>query len=212
MEYERTGAAAHLPRSPACERNRDPILDVLKRVLPRRGTVLEIGAGTGQHAAHFARHLPHLTWLASDRPDNHPAIRAWIEHEDLPNLHGPVALEVTSGEWPGEAVAAVFSANTAHIMHWHEVEAMIAGVGRILEPEGCFCLYGPFRYGDIHTAKSNERFDAQLRGEDPGKGIRDRHEIESLADASGLALVEDVAMPANNRTLVFEKPRIVNAA
>ena len=205
MEYERTGDAAHLPRSPASERNRDPILDVLKRVLPRRGVVLEIGAGTGQHAVHFARHLPHLTWIASDRRENHGAIRAWIEHEALPNLRGPVALDVTSDDWPDEAVTAVFSANTAHIMHWHEVEAMIEGVGRALEQAGCFCLYGPFRYGDTHTADSNRRFDAQLRADDPGMGIRDRHAVERLADAAGLALVEDVAMPANNRTLVFEK-------
>lgn len=201
MNRSRTAAA--LPRSPACERNRDPILDVLRRHLPARGTVLEIGAGTGQHAACFAGHLPALTWVASDRPCNHEAIRAWVEHARLPNLRGPESLDVTQPEWPVASAEAVFSANTAHIMHWPEVQAMIAGVGRVLRPGGVFCLYGPFRYGDRHTATSNARFDAQLRTEDPGMGIRDAEEIGRLAGAAGLALVEDVAMPANNRTLVY---------
>lgn len=198
--------SSRLPRSPACERNRDPILRVLERVLPPRATVLEIGAGTGQHAVHFAGHLPGLTWIASDRLDNHAAIRAWIQHEALPNVRGPVALDVTGDEWPEAPLDAVFSANTAHIMHWSEVEAMFTGVGRALKPGGTFCLYGPFRYGETHVSESNQRFDDQLRAEDPGMGIRDRHAIERLADTVGLALVEDIAMPANNRTLVFENP------
>lgn len=203
MNRSRTAAA--LPRSPASERNRDPILAVLRRHLPARGTLLEIGAGTGQHAAYFARHFPALCWIATDRRDNHPGIRAWIEHAGLDNLRGPEELDVTDDVWPVREADAVFSANTAHFMHWPEVEAMIAGVGRALQPGGVFCLYGPFRYGDRHTAESNERFDAQLRVEDPSMGIRDAEEIGRLAGAAGLALVEDVAMPANNRTLVFQK-------
>lgn len=173
--------------------------------MPKRGTVLEIGAGTGQHAVHFATHLPELHWIASDLDRNHPGIAAWIGHAGLANLDGPVELDAARGPWPEEPVDAVFSANTAHIMHWPEVEAMIAGVGRTLKPGGVFCLYGPFRYGGKHTSESNERFDAQLRDGDPGMGIRDRHAIERLAEAAGLALEEDVAMPANNRTLVFRR-------
>lgn len=205
MATGRTDTAITLPRSPATERNRGPILAVLERVLPREGRVLEIGSGTGQHAVWFAWHLPQLQWIASDRAENHPGIRAWIEQAELPNLSGPETLDVTQPEWPIDTVNAVFSANTAHIMHFHEVKAMIAGVGRILEADGVFCLYGPFRYGDEHTAVSNERFDASLKAEDPGMGIRDRHQIEQLAHEAGMALEDDQAMPANNRTLVFRR-------
>lgn len=201
----RTDSATSLPRSPATERNRGPILAVLESVLPQQGRVLEIGSGTGQHAVWFAWHLQDLQWIASDRAENHPGIRAWIEEAGLPNLSGPETLDVTQPQWPVDKVNAVFSANTAHIMHFHEVEAMIAGVGRILEPHGVFCLYGPFRYGDAHTVVSNERFDASLKSEDSGMGIRDRHEIEQLAHDAGMALEDDQAMPANNRTLVFRR-------
>lgn len=203
MNRGRTAAPA-LPRSPACERNRGPILEVIKRHFPSHGTVLEIGAGTGQHAVHFAGALPRLTWVASDRPENHEGIRAWIEHARLPNLRGPEHLDVTQPEWPLPRAHAVFSANTSHIMHWGEVEAMIAGVGRLLEPGGVFCLYGPFHYGGEHTSDSNARFDVQLRAEDPGMGVRDAREIGRLARAAGLSLREDRAMPANNRTLVLQ--------
>lgn len=205
MESERTENARHLPRSPATERNRGPILAVLERVLPRQGRVLEIGSGTGEHAVWFATHLPGLEWVASDRAENHPGIRAWIEHAGPPNLKGPETLDVAQEEWPVTEVDAVFSANTAHIMHFDEVEAMVAGVGRVLKSGGVFCLYGPFRYGGRHTADSNQRFDAQLRAEDPGMGIRDRHGIERLAWRAGLRLEDDEAMPANNRTLVFRR-------
>jgi len=193
------------PRSPACERNRKPILEVLRPRLPAGGTVLELGAGTGQHAAYFAGHLPRLRWLASDRVENHPGIRAWIEHAGLPNLAGPLALDVTSEEWPVNQVDAVFSANTAHIMSWPAVKAMFAGAGRILEPGAPFLLYGPFHYHGEPTSKSNARFDEWLKDEDPGMGIRDIDDIQALAGRCGLALEEDIAMPANNRTLVFRR-------
>lgn len=205
MHDGRTEDNPNLPSSPACERNREPILNVLRLVLPARGTVLEIGAGTGQHAAWFAAALPHLRWIASDRSDNHPAISAWVEHAELPNLEGPVELDVAGADWPSYQVEAVFSANTAHIMHWAEVKAMVTGVARVLRPDGVFCLYGPFRYGDEHISASNERFDARLRTEDAGMGIRDRHEIEALAGNAGMSLEDDVAMPANNRTLIFRR-------
>lgn len=202
---EESNCSARLPRSPASERNREPILEVLKRAFPREGRVLEIGAGTGQHAVHFASHLSGLEWIASDRIEHHPGIGAWVAHAGPPNISGPVELDVTQSRWPVDRVDAVFSANTAHIMHWPEVKAMIAGVGRILKPGGVFCLYGPFRYGDDHTSASNERFDARLKSEDPGMGIRDRYDIERLARDAGMALSDDVAMPANNRTLVFTR-------
>jgi SAM-dependent methyltransferase len=201
----RTDSATSLPRSPATERNRGPILAVLERVLPRQGRVLEIGSGTGEHAVWFATHLPELEWITSDRADNHPGIRAWLAHAGLPNLFGPETLDVARDEWPVTEVDAVFSANTAHIMHFDEVAAMIAGVGQVLKPGGVFCLYGPFRYGTSHTADSNQAFDARLKSEDPGMGIRDRHELERLAWEAGMQLEDDEAMPANNRTLVFRR-------
>lgn len=205
MGVGRTDTSPARPRSPATERNRGPILAVLERVLPRTGRVLEIGSGTGQHAVWFAKHLPDLHWTASDRAENHPGIRAWIEHAGLPNLAGPETLDVTQVAWPLGEVDAVFSANTAHIMDEIAVAAMIAGTGNILRTGGVFCLYGPFRYGDTHTSDSNRRFDAQLQSEDPGMGIRDRYWIERLAWEAGMRLEDDESMPANNRTLVFRR-------
>lgn len=194
-----------LPRSPACERNREPILEVLAPRLPPAGTVLEIGAGTGEHAAYFAERLPGLEWVATDREENHGGIRAWIEHAGLPNLRGPLALDVVRANWPIKDAAAVFSANTAHIMHWPAVEAMFAGVGRLLGAGAPFFLYGPFHYHGRPTADSNARFDGWLRGEDPGMGLRDIDDIQELAERCALTLSEDIAMPANNRTLVFHR-------
>ena len=139
------------PYSDACERNREPILEVLRQWFSAPGTVLEIGSGTGQHAVYFAQHLPHLTWLATDRAENLPGIRLWFEEAGLPNLRGPQQFNVLDAAWPVSDVAYVFSANTAHIMGWPEVEAMFAGVGTALRPGGKFCLYGPFNrnvYGD----------------------------------------------------------------
>jgi hypothetical protein len=182
------------PFSEASERNRAPILAVLKRVFKDRKKVLEIGSGTGQHAAYFAPELPHLVWQASDVAENLPGIRAWGME--------PIELDVDR-EWPAVAADAVFSANTAHIMSWPQVARMFAGIGR-LAPE-VFALYGPFSYHGRHTSESNARFDAMLRGRDPASGLRDVDEILKLADAAGLKLEEDNAMPANNRLLVFRR-------
>ena len=181
------------PFSEASERNRDPILAVLKRVFKDRKKVLEIGSGTGQHAAYFSAALPHLVWQASDRAENLPGIREWGAT--------PVELDV-DGAWPAVDADAVFTANTCHIMSWPQVERMFAGVGR-LRSVRTFCLYGPFNYGGRPTAESNARFDAMLRGRDPASGLRDFEAIVALAGGIGMALREDNAMPANNRLLVF---------
>jgi len=185
------------PFSEASERNRGPILEVLKRGFARTRFVLEIGSGTGQHAAYFARELPHLVWQASDVAENLPGIREWVS--DPP----PIELDVDK-EWPQLDVDAVFSANTCHIMSWPQVERMFEGIGKIRSLK-TFCLYGPFNYGGKHTSESNARFDAVLRAGDPASGLRDFEEIKTLAEAAGLALQEDNAMPANNRLLVFQK-------
>jgi hypothetical protein len=154
---------------------------------------LEIGAGTGQHAAHFRAALPHLVWQASDRAENLPGIRQW----------GVDAIELdVDGTWPDIDADAVFSANTCHIMSWPQVERMFEGIGRIRSVK-TVCLYGPFNYGGRHTSESNARFDAMLRGRDPASGLRDFEEMVELGRKAGLRLIEDNPMPANNRLLVF---------
>jgi cyclopropane fatty-acyl-phospholipid synthase-like methyltransferase len=190
------------PFSEACERNREPILAILKRVFRDRRRVLEIGSDTGQHAAYFAPALPHLVWQVSDVAENLPGIRQWVEEAGVSNLREPIALDVEQ-EVPSVEVDAVFSANTCHIMSWPQVERMFSGVGRLLPPGGVFALYGPFNYHGKHTSESNARFDAMLRRNDPASGLRDLEDISALAKRAGLALAEDNAMPANNRMLVW---------
>lgn len=187
------------PYSEACERNREPILAVLKRVFGDSRLVLEIGSGTGQHAAYFAAALPHLRWQASDVADYLDDIREWVD-DRLP----PIELDVDK-PWPAVHADAVFSANTAHIMSWPQVERMFQGVARVLPEGGVFALYGPFHYGGRPTSASNARFDAMLRARDPASGVRDFEHICALAGRCGLAVIEDNAMPANNRLLVFRK-------
>jgi len=193
------------PFSESCEQNKQPILAVLREALTDARAVLEIGSGTGQHAVFFARELPYLSWYTSDRLEYHPGITAWLEEARLANVHGPAELDTRQREWPGVEVDAVFSANTAHIMDWPAVEAMFAGVGRLLPAGGLFCLYGPFNYGGRHTSESNERFDAWLRARDPASGVRDFDDLDALARAAGTDLQRDYEMPANNRTLVWRK-------
>jgi Protein of unknown function (DUF938) len=185
------------PFSEASERNRGPILAILKRVFADRRCVLEIGSGTGQHAAYFAPELPHLVWQASDVAENLRGIREWVS--DPP----PIKLDVDK-EWPKLDVDAVFSANTCHIMSWPQVERMFEGIGK-LPTLKIFCLYGPFSYGGKHTSESNARFDAMLRARDPASGLRSVEAIVALAARNGLQLEEDNAMPANNRLLVFRR-------
>lgn len=197
--------AAHLPWSQACENNKAPILRVLQRHFAGARRVLEVGSGTGQHAVHFARGLPHLEWLTSDRECNHAAICLWLAHAPAPNAHPPLALDVTHTPWPTLAVDAVFSANTAHIMDWDAVCAMFRGVSALLGEGDPFALYGPFSYGGKHTSPGNETFDASLRAAGEGMGIRDRDDIEALAAEVGMVLEHDHAMPANNRTLIWRR-------
>jgi uncharacterized protein DUF938 len=181
------------PFSEASERNRDPILAILKRVFRQTSKVLEIGSGTGQHAAYFSAALPHLVWQASDRAENLPGIRQWGA--------APIELDV-DGEWPAIDADAIFTANTCHIMSWPQVVRMFEGIGRI-RGVNTVCIYGPFNYGGRHTSESNARFDAMLRGRDPASGLRDFEALVTLAARHGLTLAEDNPMPANNRLLVF---------
>ena len=190
--------------SEACERNREPILGVLRRVFADRKGVLEIGSGTGQHAAYFAPALPHLAWQPSDVADHLASIRLWREEAQTPRLLEPIELDVDQ-PFPDLEVDAVFCANTCHIISWPQVERLFAGIGTLLPPGGLLALYGPFHYGGKPTSPSNAEFDAWLRGRDPKSGVRDFEAIDALAKRQRVVLEEDHAMPANNRLLVFRK-------
>ncbi len=197
-----------LPFSQACENNKAPILARLTELFTAPGTVLEIGSGTGQHAVYFAKHLPYLIWQPSDQPRNHLVCLPRLEDAGLPNLNPPLALDVRQADWalPSE-VQGVFSANTAHIMSWPEVERLFEGVGAILEPNRLFCLYGPFKYDGQHTSDSNDSFDRHLREQNRAMGIRDLADLRPLANRHGLYLDQDLEMPANNRLLVWRRER-----
>lgn len=193
------------PFAESCEENKRPILAVLRQAFADCRRILEIGSGTGQHAVFFAAELPHLLWQTSDLREHHAGIHAWLAEAGLPNLLPPLALDVARDPWPQAQYDGVFSANTSHIMHWPEVEAMFAGIGQVLAPGGRFCLYGPFNAGGRYTSESNARFDAWLRARDPESGLRDIEALDWLARSAGLTLSADHAMPANNRTLVWTR-------
>ncbi len=193
------------PFCEATDQNKDPILAVLRRLWTHPARVFEVGSGTGQHAAYFASHLPHLEWQTSDLPEKLPGIRLWLEEAALPNTPPPLALDVLQSPWPALTVDGAFSANTAHILHWHQVEALFRGVGTLLRPGGLFCLYGPFSFGGRHVSESNARFDASLKARDPGMGVRDADDLRRLAQVAGMVPAETVAMPVNNHILVWRR-------
>ena len=194
------------PYSAACERNREPILAVLREAFADRRRVLEIGSGTGQHAVHFAAGLPHLVWQPSERVENVPGIRLWRDEAGLANLLAPIELDLNQDPWPDVRPDAVFSANTLHIISWSEVQTLLERIARILPAGGVLALYGPFNYSGQYTSASNASFDALLRARDPLSGIRNFEHVDALIRAHGLRLTQDVPMPANNRTLVWRRP------
>ena len=195
------------PHAPACDRNRDAILAVLRSRFADRSHVLEIGSGTGQHAVHFAAAMPQLVWQASDVAENLPGIRAWLDEARLANTPPPLALDVLQSPWPAIAADAVFTANSLHIMGWDAVQAFFRGVGQVLADAtgGVLVAYGPFKYEGDYTSDSNRDFDGWLKARDPRSGIRDFEALDALAAAAGLGLADDVAMPANNRCLVWRR-------
>ncbi|MGD2116740.1 MAG: DUF938 domain-containing protein [Chromatiales bacterium] len=193
------------PFAESCEQNREPIFNVIRPLLADRRAVLEIGSGTGQHAVYFAEKLPHLVWHTSDRAENHAGIHMWLDEAQLDNTRAPLQLDTRVSQWPQLDVDAVFSANTVHIMHWPDVEALFAGVGRLLPGDGLFMLYGPFNYHGEYTSDSNARFDDWLKQRDPLSGVRDVDDLNELAASAGMQLHEDFAMPANNRILCWRK-------
>ena len=200
------GGLPPLPTSPSAERNKQPIADVLARVLPPAGLVLEIASGTGQHAEHFARALPTLTWQPSEADvEMLSALAARVQRAALPNLRAPLPFDVHDRAPPLQGVAAVVCANMIHIAPWSACAAVLGHAERLLAPGAPLVLYGPFKRGGSHTAPSNAAFDADLRRRNPEWGVRDLDEVVALASRHSLELGEVVAMPANNLTVVLTR-------
>ena len=196
------------PFAQSCENNQAPIFEVLQHAFADCRHVLEIGSGTGQHSVYFAPRLPHLVWQTSELPALHAGIAAWHADFPAPNLRLPVALDLSCSSWPqteGGAFDAVFTSNTLHIVAWPLVQQLFALLGQHLPAGGVFAVYGPFNYGGRFTSESNRAFDAWLKARDAASGIRDFEAVVALAAQQGLQLQADHAMPANNRTLVFQK-------
>ena len=192
------------PFSQACENNKAPILAHLKTYYSGVSEVLEIGSGTGQHSVYFAEHLPYLTWQTSDLAIHHSGILQWHQEAKLSNLYPPLLLDLNK-PWPVQNVAAIFTANTLHIVSESLVERFFEGVKEHLSTDGILCIYGPFKYQGHFTSESNQRFEAFLKQQDVQSGIRDYEWIEQLAHRAGLTLIEDIPMPANNQLLIFKR-------
>ena len=195
-----------LPFTQACENNKGPILERLRNVFSAPGKVLEIATGTGQHAVHFADALPHLQWQPTEHPDAAHLAPARLERAALPNILPMLELDVGQSPWPVNTFQWVFSANTAHIMAWSEVEQMFLRIGDLLPGDGAFCLYGPFNHHGRFNSEGNREFDRTLKSRAAHMGLRDIDDLEALAETAGLALKEIYEMPANNRMLVFVRP------
>ncbi len=203
MSYESSMAKSF---APAAERNREPILEVLRRVLPRSGLVLEVASGTGQHAAYFSHHLHALRWQPSDTSaEALRSIEAWVHEEARSNLLPPLELDVRSNEWPVRSADALVCINMIHIAPWETSVALFSGARKLLLAGAPLVTYGPYRLHGRHTAPSNAAFDESLRSRNPLWGIRDVDELSELALRTGLELEERVDMPANNMVLVWRR-------
>jgi SAM-dependent methyltransferase len=199
----------------AFHRNHEPIWAVLEKFLAgKSGVVVEAGSGTGQHVVHFATRAPDITWWPSDLNERHlKSIEAWRTHAGLPNIRPPLQIDLTDPAWFPEMhdgsgpteLLAVFCANVIHIAPWRVAEGLFAGAARYLRSDGRLFLYGPFKREGKHTALSNAVFDTSLREQDPEWGVRDIADLEKLAEAGGLALIETAEMPANNMILAFQR-------
>lgn len=191
--------------APAANRNKEPIREVLARVLPRTGTVLTVAEGTGEHVLHFATAFPGLVWQPTDCDDTYLAsVRAYVAEAALPNLLAPLSLDVTDTVWPVRAADAVTCINMIHIAPWEATLGLFAGAARLLSPGALLYLYGPYRFDGQFTAPSNDAFDQSLRSRDPRWGVRDVRDLEQVA-AGSFQLVETVTMPANNHSLIFRR-------
>lgn len=198
------------PFSAACERNRGPILEVMKEVIsPDDRKLLEIGTGTGQHAVYLAPHFPHMIWVTSDVKENHAGIQMWLNESGAPNIVGPGKFKVDEDDFPNGNFDVVFTANTFHIMAWKECKTLIKLLGKNLEEGSQVLIYGPFNVDGKFTSSSNEQFDQLLKKQDPQMGIRNKEDVVSNMKKHGFMLSKDHEMPANNRLLVFLKIEFV---
>ena len=187
-------------------------MEVLESELVTASHVLEVGSGTGQHAVHFAKRLPHLVWQTSDRIEYHSGINQWLEMAGLTNIKPPVALDVRYYDWEKLKYDAVFTANSLHIMALESAEIFVSNVARALASEGCFLVYGPFNYDGQYTSASNARFDQWLAQQNPRSAIRDFEQVDVWARSGGLHLHRDIIMPANNRLLIWKKTPVSTSA
>jgi cyclopropane fatty-acyl-phospholipid synthase-like methyltransferase len=190
------------PYSESCDQNKYHIQEVLTPYFKDGINVLEIGSGTGQHGLFFASQAANITWQTSDLASNLAGIRSWLSESEQDNLLAPFELDVTA-DWPQQAYELIFSANTFHIMNHDQVEQCLLHSVENLKPGGHLIVYGPFNYGGSYTSASNERFDGWLKSRDPKSGIKDFKWLEAIAQRVGYILIADIAMPANNRTLIW---------
>ncbi len=191
---------------PAVQRNKEPICEVLRKVLPGSGLILEVGSGTGAHAAWFAPRLPGVTWQPTDGArEALPLITQWAAESGADNILPPLLLDAAEARWPVTEAAAMVCINMIHISPWQSTLGLLAGAGRVLSSGGVLCLYGPFRIDGQHTAPSNARFEGWLKDLDVRYGVRDLTEMTTAAEAHGLRLAQRIDMPANNFTVVFQR-------
>jgi cyclopropane fatty-acyl-phospholipid synthase-like methyltransferase len=194
------------PYSAAAERNRIPILDVLKNFISSEDRkLLEVGSGTGQHAVYLAPHFPHLIWVTSDLSKNHDGIRQWLDESGAPNIIGPGNFEVGVHDFPNGVFDIVYTANTFHIMSWANCKLLMKMLGMNLASGAKFAVYGPFNYGGTFTSDSNRLFDESLRSQDPNMGVRNFEDVFEVMKESGFSLLKDQEMPSHNRMLLFIK-------
>ncbi len=192
------------PCSPSAERNKEPILNVLKEELSSQQSVLEIGSGTGQHACYFSAALPHILWQPTELKENIPAIQQWMQEQHCSNLLEPKILNVDDQPWPYQNIDTCFTCNTFHIVGQSSVKSIFNGCKSVLHESGKLCVYGPFALKGKHTSESNEHFDHQLRASNPNSGIRDLFVLDDIAQQHGFKPHRKLAMPANNFFVVWE--------
>ena len=193
------------PYAESCDQNRDPIFEVIQPLLIDKKNLLEVGSGTGQHAAYFSQKMPHLIWQTSDQQPYHEGIKLWLDDANLDNTPPPILLNVSTDIWPKQNFDAIFSANAVHIMSWDNVVDFFENAPKLLNKGGLFILYGPFNYNQQYTSESNARFDIWLKQRNSHSAIRDFEALDELAQKSGMTLQNDYALPANNRIIVWKK-------